>query len=282
MRLSILAPALTVGLLSGWAAMASADTPPAAPIFYCPAPVKAASAADHAKGHGAGCPTLRQAHLRHRKRAAHTLVAASPADNGVSASQAFIYGYERALGGLNARAAHEAWAGVPPRCPNACPPARTAPPPLAQQAPPPAVAHPAPPPVQAQPAPPPPPLAHQAAPTPAPAPAAPPARAYAGAVRSGGSTQVYRDERSSGWSYSEQDGQGHYMRWGDDNGRRWSEQGAYPPGPPVRCPPPVPPANCAAGQVRQGDPPPAPPPPPVYLVAGRDAHGFLTWPGKVP
>jgi hypothetical protein len=97
----------------------------------------------------------------------------------------------------------------------------------------------------------------------------------------GGSTQVYRDERSSGWSYSETDGQGHYMRWGDDNGRRWSQQGAYPPGPAVRCPPPVPPASCTAGQVQPSDPPPpAPAPAPVYHVAGRDAYGFLTWPGK--
>ena len=123
MRLSFAVPSLA-GLLLGWAALAQADAPPAAPIFYCPTPGKAdpAPAATPAKpaAHGApapsggaqGCPTLSVAsaaahHHSARPRAATPKAVAS---NDVSASQAFIYRYERALHGLDAHAADQAWA----------------------------------------------------------------------------------------------------------------------------------------------------------------------------
>ena len=161
-------------------------------------------------------------------------------NNDVSASQAFIYRYERALQGLDARAADEAWAegrrgdwrhGGPPMhgpvmaqrelplppAPEAWrrPPERhfyaetqveaPLPPPL-----------PAPPPVHA---PPPRYVERQPPPPPAPVPAPHPSvRVYA--LQDGHSGYRYQEseqqsERAGGWSYSEQDGHGQYRQWGD-------------------------------------------------------------------
>ena len=90
-----------------------------------------------------------------------------------------------------------------------------------------------------------------------------------GAVRYG---YERRDsEHSSGWSESDVDGQRHVEHW-DDGGHR------APP-----CPPPND-VGCTAGETYQsgdgqwhdgsyGH---------VYGVAGRDADGYLVWPGKTP
>ncbi len=136
MRLISLASILTGGLLLGWAASAQAApaAPPAEPIFYCPSPPAHAAArlpAKHARRHA--CPTQRLArndrddhrdrwrdhdhdadrdadHDRdHAHDRDHDRLASREHDD-VSESQAFIYRYERALHGLNARAADEAWA----------------------------------------------------------------------------------------------------------------------------------------------------------------------------
>jgi hypothetical protein len=351
MRLSLVVPAVA-GLLLGWAALAHADAPPAAPIFYCPTPGKpapAAAATPAKPAHGAhvvhaggerrrqGCPTLRVAsapahhHWRDREPGPK-----APASQDVSASQAFIYRYERALHGLDARAADEAWADgrrpcpphadhcpgawrhdgppmdqgpvlaqretQPPPCPRGCPgpdgwrhgedhhllAERALTPPVeAQPLPPPL--EPAPPPrfvERPPPAPLPPRLVERPLPPPAPRPTV---HAYALQDGHSGYGYVERDEqteRAGGWSYSEQDGQGHYRQWGDhfagepdgdgryDDGRRdgggerrWAEAPRY------RCPPPVPASSCSAGPnapVRHAD----------VAVAGRDPAGYLTWPGK--
>jgi hypothetical protein len=109
------------------------------------------------------------------------------------------------------------------------------------------------------------------------------------------SERVQESERAGGWRYSEVDGQGHYQHWGDhfagepawgdrddnwrDDGRRdgaWRDDvhgQRYQAAPRYRCPPPVPASSCGAGPgapVRHSDAP----------VAGRDAAGYLTWPGK--
>ncbi|HVN01589.1 MAG TPA: hypothetical protein VMT68_15385 [Caulobacteraceae bacterium] len=318
MRLSLVAPALAVGLACGWAAAASADVPPAAPIFYCPTPSKAAAAS--AAGHGASCPTPRTTARRHRRRPAHEVAAGpatqKPVDNDVSASQAFIYRYELALHGLNARAAHEAWVGGPlPPCPERCPMAHREMP-----APPMAMGHgammehapwmahgrmmgpPGPPPehpdvarappvvepnAMAQSAPPPPPARPPMPPPPPPSSAPPPAPpAYGWEDRAGGGARVYRSERSGGWSYTEENGRGHYERWGDGDGGRWMDHG-WGDGRRDRdgwgerrwvCPP-VRESACGARLDGQDDPPPRFD---GYAVAGRDAQGFLTWPGKTP
>jgi len=348
MRLSFAVPALA-GLLFGWAALAqAADAPPAAPIFYCPTPGKpgpapaatpARAAAHgahviHASGHRhEGCPTLRVAaeHHRWRGREHGPRVVAS---DDVSASQAFIYRYERALHGLDARAADEAWADGRHPCPphaDHCPGAwRHEGPPMEQgpvlaqrEIAPPCPHHcPGPegwrrgddhvfaerapvPPVEARPLPP---LPEPAAPRiverhlapPAAAPAERPSvHAYAWQDGQTGRVYVERDEqteRAGGWRYSEQDGHGHYQHWGDhfagdpdwdahgevrhddgryDDGRYDDGQGERhrAEGPRYRCPPPVPASSCSAGPdapVRHSD----------VAVAGRDAAGYLTWPGK--
>lgn len=285
MRLSFAVPILA-GLLLGWAAMAQADAPPAAPIFYCPTAGKAepAPAATPATcpaqttragthRHHQGGPTTRVAaeHRRWHGRSGPRMVGSED----VSASQAFIYRYERAMHGLDPRAAKEAWAeGRHPPCPRHCPghdgwrhagPDRDHD--FAQNAP---VPH-----VDARPSPPP--------------PAPPPPHVHAYAWHDGDSG--YRDDerelesqRAGGWSYSEVDGRGHYQRWGDrfdgepggegrfdgdrdhDRDHHWAEG-------PQRCPPPVPASACAAGRdpaPRHAD----------VAVAGRDAAGYLTWPGK--
>jgi hypothetical protein len=313
MRLSLVAPALTVGLLCGWAALAKADSPPpAAPIFYCPTPAKGPAAAQPAhevrvaRGprHGAGCPTMaaRRRHGRHEPEYAEGRRHRD--DGDVSASQAFIYRYERALHGLDARAADEAWAqGGPPRCPERaehCPGAwrhDMGPPPHAyveQERLPPQPERRAP--FEHAPVPPPPapPERHvfvEHVPVPPPP---PPPPAYAWQDREGGAVQVERSEREGGWSYSEQGGRGHYEHWGDFDGRdghmdrRWAEGrdddgGRWDDGAErARHCPPAPEHGC--GMVAEhhadhewrggGDG--------GYRVAGRDAHGFLTWPGKTP
>ncbi len=372
MRLSLAVPAVA-GLLLGWAALAHADAPPAAPIFYCPTPGKPAPApaatpakpAAHAPGvvhtserRHQGCPTLRVASApEHHHWRGHEHGPKVLASQDVSASQAFIYRYERALHGLDARAADEAWAdgrrpcpphadhcpgawrhdgppmdqgpvlaqreALPPPCPHGCPGpdgwrhgddhhfAERAPAPPVEARVPPPLPEPAPPPRFVErpvPAPPPPRFVDRPMP-PAPAPR-PSVHAYA--WQDGGHSgygYVERDqqtERAGGWSYSEQDGQGHYRQWGDhfagepdgdgraalrhddrrdddgryadvrhDDGRhddgqgerRWAEAPRY------RCPPPVPASSCSAGPdapVRHSD----------VAVAGRDAAGYLTWPGK--
>ena len=109
---------------------------------------------------------------------------------------------------------------------------------------------------------------------PAPPMPAPQARAYAWQDgHAGGGYSIQRSERAGGWSYSEQDGRGHYHQWGDhfpgepghgwaghgdDHGQRWAD------GP---CP------HTCGGPRGQAE---------VYETAGRDAAGFLTWPGKTP
>lgn len=349
MRLSFAVPALA-GLLLGWGALAHADAPPAAPIFYCPTPGKAAPApaATPAKPavHGArvshasgrrheGCPTLRVAAEHHRWRG-HEHGPRMVASNDVSASQAFIYRYERALHGFDARAADEAWADgrhacpphadhcpgawrhdgppmpmehgpvlgqreIAPPCPHRCPVhdrwgqgddhvfAERAPLPQVEVRTLPPLPEPAPPRMVER---------HLAPPAPAPA-ERPPVHAYAWQDGHSGAGYVERDEqaeRAGGWSYSEQDGRGHYQHWGDhfagepdwdghgevrhdsrryDDGRRDEGQGErhWAEAPRYRCPPPVPAASCSAGPnapVRHSD----------VAVAGRDAAGYLTWPGK--
>ncbi|HLY78667.1 MAG TPA: hypothetical protein VKQ70_04795, partial [Caulobacteraceae bacterium] len=241
MRLSFALSALAAFVLGG-AGLALADAPPAAPIFYCPTPGKADAApavpakpATHAvraraHRHHPGCPVVPVAapHRHgHRHNASTTIVVArvtTPqvrANNDVSASQAFIYRYERALHGLDALAADQAWAegrhspcphGPADRCPDHWRHDRHADIHVfAQSAPvPPVEQRPLPPP-RVERAPPPPPV---------PVPVAPPPRAYARQDRG------YRDdervqenvqerERAGGWRYSEVDGQGHYQHWGD-------------------------------------------------------------------
>jgi hypothetical protein len=348
MRLSLAVPAFA-GLLLGWAALAHADAPPAAPIFYCPTPGKSAPApaATPAKpaGHAArvvhaserrhqGCPTLHVA-SEHRHWRGHEHGPKALASEDVSASQAFIYRYERALHGFDARAADEAWAEGRRPCPphaDHCPgawrhdgPAMDQGPALAQrEIPPPPCPHGCPgpegwrhgddhrfaesaplPPVEARALPPlpepapPPRLAERTPPPPAPRPSV---HAYAWQDGHSGYGYAERDEqaeRAGGWSYSEQDGQGHYRQWGDHfagdrDGRADSrhDDGGYDDGryaedrhddgrgerhwaeaPRYRCPPPVPANSCSAGPdapVRHSD----------VAVAGRDAAGYLTWPGK--
>ncbi|MEJ0065630.1 MAG: hypothetical protein WDM85_09410 [Caulobacteraceae bacterium] len=311
MRLSFALAALA-GLLLAGATAAHADAPPAAPIFYCPTPGKAdpAPATPPAgKGHVArasrhrhpGCPVVQTAarRRRHRQHGAATTIAQQtapqPARDDVSAAQAFIYRYERALHGLDARAADRAWAegrregpalaqreAPPLPCPHGCPgpdawrhdgaPAAHA---YAQSAPPPVEERPAPPPVLR-------------APPPPVAPPPPPRRAYAWQDDHSGYRYDEREqesERAGGWRYSEIDGQGRYQHWGDrfagdpawddrDEGPYDDDRGERYRAPPrYRCPPPVPASACSAGPdapVRHSD----------VAAAGRDAAGYLTWPGK--
>jgi hypothetical protein len=350
MRLSLAVPA-AAGLLLGWAALAHADAPPSAPIFYCPTPGKPAPApaATPAKpaAHGSrvvsasgerrhqGCPTLRVASApEHRHWREHRHGPKMLASQDVSASQAFIYRYERALHGLDARAADEAWADGRRPCPpqaDHCPDAwrhdgprlagwrhgddrhfteRAPLPQVETQALPPLPEPPPPRFVERLPAPPPPRLVERPAP-----PATPRPTVHAYALRDGHSGYGYAErdeqaERAGGWSYSEQDGQGHYRQWGDhfagepgdgradgrhderrygdgrhddgrfddgrhDGDRRDDSHGErrWAEAPRYRCPPPVPASSCSAGPnapVRHSD----------VAVAGRDSAGYLTWPGK--
>ncbi len=356
MRLRLAVPVLA-GFLFGWTALAQATDapPPAAPIFYCPTPAKAAPApaatADKSTGHAVhavrasghrrqSCPTLRVAAVRHHRHG-HGPAPKMVANNDVSASQAFIYRYERAVHGLDARAADEAWAeGRRPPCPprrDHCPGGgmhddgmhgrgmhdgdmammHAGPPPegpaLAQRAvPPPPCPQQCPGPgawrdggprdlhdgaangrayaerALAPPVEPPPPPPREAPPPPI-------AHGYAWQDGHGGYRYDEREdssERAGGWSYSEVDGHARYHHWGDRfgdepdaqgdgrrsedhwgqdhwdqdhwGGDRWTDR-------PRRCPPPVPASACAAGQSpHHAD----------VAVAGRDAAGYLTWPGK--
>jgi hypothetical protein len=323
MRPSLALLAIAAFVLGG-ASLVRADAPPAAPIFYCPTPGKGdpapsvparpATHAGHAKApRHPGCPVVQVAARRihgHRHAASTTIVVARVsmpqprANNDVSASQAFIYRYERALHGLDARAADQAWAeGRHPPCPHGpadrCPGhwrqadihvyAQSAPIPPVEQ-------RPLPPP-RVERAPPPPPIPVPVTP--------PPVRAYA--WQDGGDRFDEREQqsqRAGGWRYSEVDGQGHYQHWGDhfagepawnnrtwdnraENGggsddRRWDDRDGrrrddgderYGPAPRYRCPPPVPASACGAG-------PEAPVRHSVVAAAGRDAAGYLTWPGK--
>ena len=353
-RASRALPALAGGLFLGWAATAAADAqpaaaaaPPAAPIFYCPTgPAKPAAPGVHAPA----CPAPPPAHVavvahrpaRHDREVRVAERHARAPHEDVSASQAFIYRYEQAQHGLDARAADEAWAHAgPPPCrePHGCPPrhewAEAPPPPqvIVERAPPQPQqviverAPPPPPQVIIERAPPPPPkiiIEHPPAPPPqivferAPAPpqviyerapacpdrCPPPSprygyedhaqgagylgAGYLGAgYRAGYSIERHESERSGGWRYSEQNGQGRYQAWGDARRRR-------------PCPPSVPVASCGAahapsgyaqggyaqseyasgayasgeGEWRDGSYGR------VYPYSGRDAAGYLVWPGK--
>jgi hypothetical protein len=128
MRLISLASALSGGLILGWAACAQGApaapaSPPAEPVFYCPKPPPpAAKTAHRAPVHHRACPTQRVARVEHQRHETHWRGQddgrLAERDGGdVSASQAFIYRYERALHGLDARAADAAWDGRRPRDP---------------------------------------------------------------------------------------------------------------------------------------------------------------------
>jgi hypothetical protein len=324
MRLSLALPALAGGLLLGWASIAAADAapPPAAPIFYCPSAAQKPAGAPAAQA--PACPVVQHAaapehrHWRHRREVRVAERRAAPPSQDVSASQAFIYRYEEAQHGLNARAADQAWAHAgPPPCPDqrGCPPHRqwaAAPPPpqviverappqppqvIIERAPPPPpqviIERAAPPPPQIiieHPPAPPPQVVFERAPAPPPqviyerAPACPdrcppPRAAYGWQDRSeGAGYAIERQEsvREGGWRYSEQNGRAHYQAWGDAPRHR-------------PCPPSVPENRCAGAagyaagayasgerQWRDGSYGQ------VYEYSGRDASGYLVWPGKAP
>jgi len=101
-----------------------------------------------------------------------------------------------------------------------------------------------------------------------PPPAPPPAFAER---HDGYAYQRSESEHTSGWSYSEQDGQGHYQHWDDGDGRR-----PPPPCPRQGCRADPPAYADAPGQWQDGSYGH------VYPVAGRDAEGYLVWPGKTP
>ena len=338
MRLSLALPAAAAGLVAGWAAVAlaaDAPPPPAAPIFYCPStPQKAATpaackpaaaAAAQAPAPQAAAPQAEHAvprpparhvamaeHRHWRHRYEHRYVERFEPRGDVSASQEFIYRYEHAQHGLDARAADEAWEHGPPPCrEHGCPPPREiaeAPPPPrvivehAPPAPPQVIVARAPPPPQQviieREAPPPPQIVIEHPPAPPPqivferAPAPPPQVIYERAPacpdrcptggygwqdrREGGGygVQRYESERSSGWRYSEQDGRSRYQAWGDQPQHR---RGGCPPQV-------VEEGGCAAaggsayaegeGEWRDGSYGRVTP------YSGRDAYGFLVWPGK--
>lgn len=124
-------------------------------------------------------------------------------------------------------------------------------------------------------------------PAPPPRPVAPPVRvappaAYAYEEHGAAAGYAYQrreTEHSSGWSYSEADGHGHYQHWDDHDGAR-----PPPPRPPCPqthgCPGPgqYPPAAYANGAGQWADGSYGQ----VYEMTGRDAHGYLVWPGKNP
>jgi hypothetical protein len=356
MRLRFASPALALSLIFGWAAAAQADpapaasaTPPAAPIFYCPLPTPSAAAAPapvksslrNARGRHAVCPSPERIAVRAHRRRRHEEGRINLASEEISQSQAFIYGYERALHGLNARAAEEAWGPRPPRPMGPPPPMMMAPPPLVPAAPPAAVA--------VTPLPPLEPDEHwraperrewAEAPPPAAAPPPPPveardrwrereeARDWAEAHR-----DAWRDEAERARLRHDQDVDRDWAEPDRDRGEGWrdrdraaawagrGEDWAVRPAPPPpvidhdsaygdrsgyaygferrdfareirpwgeaaapRCPPPRD-VGCSAGAA---DPPPVDGQwrdgsyGPVYQVAGRDAYGYLVWPGKTP
>jgi len=312
MRMSFALPALAGGLVLGWAAVAAAanaSPPPAAPIIYCPAqktgaPPTACKPAQAPVPHPTAAhpaPPLvahaaeghRHARYRHERRYVGRF---GPRREDVSASQAFIYRYERAQHGFDARAAEESWehAGPPP-CPehaeHGCPPSHhewaEAPPPpqvIVEHAPPApqqVIVERAPPPPQQiiieREAPPPPKVIIEHAPAPPPrvifeqAPRPPCCREEG---RAGGSYlyERHETERAGGWRYAEQDGQRHYESWGDVPHHHH------------RCPPPVGEGGCsgaaggayASGEAEWRDGSYGR----VYPYSGRDAYGYLVWPGK--
>jgi hypothetical protein len=137
-----------------------------------------------------------------------------------------------------------------------------------------------------------------------PAPPAPPAeewdRRHDVAVTHGGYVYDRTESRSdSGWTYSETDGQGAYQSWNDTPPPTREHREAYWDGRDGAGPPPCPPqAAAGCGGDPPADPPPRRDPPPgyadgpgqwqdgsygqVYTVSGRDAQGYLVWPGKAP
>ena len=318
MRFSYALPALAGGLLLGWAAVAAADAPapPAAPIFYCPSTGQ--KAAPQACPKPAAAPVQPVAvaehrHVRHRRDVRVAERRAAPRED-VSASQAFIYRYEQAEHGLDARAADEAWGHGRPPCRDArgCPPphrewAERAPPQVIVEHAPPqpqqVIVERAPPPppqvIIEREAPPPPKIIIEHAPAPPPqivferAPAPPPqviyerapacpdhcprADAYGWQDREAGAgyrVERRETERAGGWRYSEHDGHAQYQAWGDAPRHR-------------PCPPQVPEDRCSgasgygssayASDEREwqdggyGR---------TYEYSGRDASGYLVWPGK--
>ncbi len=258
-------------------------------------------------------------HVRHH-REVRIAERRSGSREDVSASQAFIYRYEQGEHGLYARAADEAWAhqGPPPPCRDerGCPRhhewAEAPPPPqviverappqpqqvIVERAPPPppqVIIERAPPPppqiiIEHPPAPPPQ-VVFERAPAPPPqviyerAPACPdrcPPAPYGWEDRSEGAGYAIErreTEHAGGWRYSEQDGRGRYEAWGDARRR-------HP------CPPSVPEASCAgaaayasgahasgayaSGEAEWRDGSYGR----VYEYSGRDASGYLVWPGK--
>ena len=134
MRLLLLSSALTIGAglgLAGAARAASSEgPPPPAPIFYCPAPAQPG-----AQPHALACPAharvFRARHLRRMRHGLRVRVAGAerpynPEDDGVSASQAWVYRYELARGGLHpwevdgrwdVRPHHPLWVAPPPPAP---------------------------------------------------------------------------------------------------------------------------------------------------------------------
>jgi hypothetical protein len=360
MRSSLFAPALVVGLVLAWGASAdpaSAPPPgtppsdatpaPVAPIFYCPIapamdPAHAAPAAHH---HRLACPTQRLAradsHRGHWRGQPQGRLALRD-DGDVSASQAFIYRYERALGGLDPRAADEAWAQSghdghlgPPPPPNAPGPGAW----REEQLPPPpqapgadawrddhwqghadhdadddeAWAHPA---HDGQVAPPPPRVPgsdawrdgrwrghadHAAVDAlarddqrgderPGYLDHRPPGRDHlamdgyltdrreAYGARGGGhyGYLYQRDEQasSSGWSYSDVDGRVRERRWSESDQGGGDGQGGYASGWTGR--------DGHGGDTRWRDRSYSDSSGDLYEYAGRDAQGYLVWPGKTP
>ena len=87
--------------------------------------------------------------------------------------------------------------------------------------------------------------------------------------------EARESERAGGWSYRQEDGRDRYEQWGEAPAPR----GPCPPRPDRGCSAaPSADAAFAAGdrQWRDGSYGA------VYNVAGRDAYGFLVWPGKTP
>jgi hypothetical protein len=236
--------------------------PPAAPIFYCPTPPTSTAPVKRAVHHAKrSCPGARRAAARSERwrRHRHELARRESwreGPEGVTESQAFIYRYERALHGLNPRAAEEAWRhpdgfwpGCPPSADHGCPPGQgyafalpPAPPRLALPPPPdagPPCPHSCPPGAWEAPASPPPPLADEGA-----------------------------RSREEGWSYRAWRGQADMGGggWRERRGFDQRDEDAAP------CPP----------RIAQGCSALADPPDDGEQLAGRDRFGFLTWPGKTP
>lgn len=313
------AGALLLGWAGVAAAATATAPPPAAPIFYCPSAAKGAPAgkpqACPTAAPAAPAPAVLHRHVRHHRQmrfAERRTVDWRRAD--LSEGQKFIHDYERRHQGFEVDAgpppcpdvracppAHREWAEAPPPPPprvivERAPPQppqviveRAPPPPqqviIEREAPPPPkiiIEHPPAPPPQVvferAPAPPPQVIYDRAPPCPE---RCPPPRAYGWQDREeGGGVMIERreSEREGGWRYSERNGRGHYESWGD------ARQGRP-------CPPQVPEGACSgdAGYDREG-----------YAregyaseawrdgggygevepYAGRDAYGYLVWPGK--